>query len=78
MRVRIYTARQYQRAVSEMQRLDRAREGTLGHRRRHELLAAMSEFEQQFALPRYVPGKPAPCGLRDAAPSKRRRRRRGQ
>ena len=49
--MRIRSVRAYRRAISEIQRLENAREGEEGHARRHELLAAMHAFEQHYQDP---------------------------
>jgi hypothetical protein len=59
----IRKASEYRKAINEVQRLDRAREGSLAFRRRHELLAAMAAYEQRKERPQWTPGKPAPFSV---------------
>jgi hypothetical protein len=62
--MRIRTAKDYRDAVNEVQRLDGAEEGTAAFRRRHALLAAMAEYEQDKDKPKNTPGKPVPFSVK--------------
>lgn len=66
--MRISNARQYRKAVTEMQRFEKFDQGSKEYRRRYEVLAAMHEYEQHHMLPQYRRARPAPYTLVAAAP----------
>jgi hypothetical protein len=61
--MQIRTAEDYRNAVNEVQRLDGAEEGSDAFRRRHDLLAAMANYEQDKDTPKHTPGKPEPFSV---------------
>lgn len=59
----IRTARDYRQAIVEVQHLESAQADSVEFRRRHELLAAMHQYELKHLGADFKPGKPAPFSV---------------
>ena len=57
--LRIETAEHYREAVEEVQRLDKAREGSLEFERRQALRAMLADYEERHQGSEWTPGGPA-------------------